>query len=655
MTESHKKPLNKRRMWNILLAAAAILLAGLGADLFWQRETLGLKPEEKGVFALEAAETDGFVKTEDGWELRADTGSLTVERNGQFTGRLSLSYSYAERMDIRWFVWLHGESKPFEIEDHNSALIKTTVERLDARVDRIQIVWDREEMTPKDGKDEEADQEEETLPLVVTGLSCVNGYEMNWHRIVFVWLVLSLTAFLWRGRRWIASHLAEGYLIAVLHLGILMIVLAPANKVSWDEEVHFFHAYCVSWFGTEVKTNDILEKLFVADKENYPYNLPANRDERFQMNEELNRRMNEDAFVYSRGHALAGIYTPAYIPQAVGLRLGYLLHLPFTMVYEMGRLFQLLFCASVLAWAIHVIPVGKGILAGIGLLPTPVFLMSTYSYDAFLFCLFALGFAWFLKEYMNPEKPVEWPGFLVLVFSFAVGSMPKAIYIPLILVVLLLPQKKFKERRQEAAMKGLAVCLFLVLMASFVLPTALSPAETNDLRGGNTSEAGQIPYILSDIPRFLRMLILSVGRTFPAYTLGAEVFGGMGHVGLEMMRTAIPVLVFFLIFTDEKKSGRAQRAGLNAPARAWILLLCAGVIGMVWLAMYLAFTPVGYDQINGVQARYYIPLLLPLYLCLCPDQVKLRMDRNVLYPFALTAGAAVTLAAVVQTLLTRCG
>ncbi len=71
MTESHKKPLNKRRMWNILLAAAAILLAGLGADLFWQRETLGLKPEEKGVFALEAAETDGFVKTEDGWELRA--------------------------------------------------------------------------------------------------------------------------------------------------------------------------------------------------------------------------------------------------------------------------------------------------------------------------------------------------------------------------------------------------------------------------------------------------------------------------------------------------------------------------------------------------------------------------------------------------------
>ena len=656
MTESYKKQTNRRRLWNSLLLAALIFLAGLGADCFRQRKTLGLPSEEKGSFDLEVAAADGFVQTKDGWELVSDTGSLTVERNGQFTGRLYLSYSYAERMNLCWLVWLSDEEEPLRIEDHNSALIQTTVKRLDERIDKIQFLWDREEITPEDGGDTEPpDTEEELLPLVVTGLSCVNEYEINWHRAVFVWLVLTLAAFLWLGRRWVVSHLAEGYLIVVLHLGILMIVLAPANKVSWDEEVHFFHAYCVSWFGTEVKTNDILEKLFVADKENYPYNLPANRDERRQMNGELNRRMEEDAFVCSRGHALAGIYTPAYIPQAVGLRLGYLLHLPFSVVYQMGRLFNLLFCAAVLAWAIRVIPVGKAILAGIGLLPTPVFLMSMYSYDAFLFCLFALGFACFLKEYMSPEETIRWPGFLLLVSCFAVGSMPKAIYIPLILVVFLLPREKFKGRRQEAAMKGLAVLLFLVLMASFVLPTVLSPAETNDLRGGNTSEAGQIPYILSDIPRFLRMLGLSVCGTFPAYTLGAEVFGGMGHIGLELMSAVIPALVLFLIFADEKKTGGAAPLRLTGPARAWILLLCAGIVGMVWLAMYLAFTPVGYDRINGVQARYYIPLLLPLYLCLCPDQVKICVSRRVLYPFSLAATAAVTLAAVVQAELILCG
>ena len=30
---------------------------------------------------------------------------------------------------------------------------------------------------------------------------------------------------------------------------------------------------------------------------------------------------------------------------------------------------------------------------------------------------------------------------------------------------------------------------------------------------------------------------------------------------------------------------------------------------LIWLSMYLSFTPVGENQIDGVQARYYLPLL----------------------------------------------
>ena len=48
-----------RRIWNILLPAVLIFLAGLFADCFWQRETLGLAQEEKGTFDLEVTETDG--------------------------------------------------------------------------------------------------------------------------------------------------------------------------------------------------------------------------------------------------------------------------------------------------------------------------------------------------------------------------------------------------------------------------------------------------------------------------------------------------------------------------------------------------------------------------------------------------------------------
>jgi hypothetical protein len=45
------------------------------------------------------------------------------------------------------------------------------------------------------------------------------------------------------------------------------------------------------------------------------------------------------------------------------------------------------------------------------------------------------------------------------------------------------------------------------------------------------------------------------------------------------------------------------------------LVFLAGYVGTV-APLYLSFTPVGADQIFGVQGRYFIPLVLPLFLVL---------------------------------------
>lgn len=166
---------------------------------------------------------------------------------------------------------------------------------------------------------------------------------------------------------------------------------------------------------------------------------------------------------------------------------------------------------------------------------------------------------------MHQERKISWPAFALIALCFAIGSMPKAIYVPLILIVFLLPQEKFRDRRQEALMKGMAVLLFLALMASFVLPTVLSPAESNDLRGGNTSEAGQIPYILSDIPGFLQMLISSIRISLPGFTIGAAVYGSVGHLGQELFGTIIPLFVLAVLFADEKRLAQTadQTGGMN--------------------------------------------------------------------------------------------
>lgn len=680
--DEKKGKLAGKRLPLLLALIVGIMAAGFLVDGFCQREVLKLPREEQGVFSVdwEAKTMTGFSgeETAEGtvYRLAEEQGVVRFHLGGRYVDQMEIAYICEEMVHATWYVWEDGQEEPIQIEDENSALISATVVDIGMAVDRIEINWeidtsadssaDMDTETSGDAE-QEADPDsfadmdvrtdgdaEQGPSLILLEAGIVNQYRTNWFRMLFVWGILGLVSFLWFLRRWIGTHMTAAYLAVALTLGTMMIVLLPANKVSWDEEVHFFHAYCVSHFGTEVTTNEILERLFVADKENWPYNLPANRQERSQMNDTLNELMETQEYRYSRGHALAGIYTLAYLPQAIGLRLGFALRLPFTVTYQLGRWFGLLFAVLIFAWAIHRIPVGKSLTAMLGLLPTPLFLMSVYSYDPFITSLFVLGFACFLDEYRNWQRKITWPGFLLMAGCFAVGATPKALYIPLILVIWLLPHEKFRDRKQEYLMKGMATAAFLALMASFVLPEVMAPDEVGDVRGGNTSDVSQIAHIFSDIPGFLEMLVSSVLVTLPGFLFGTEVFGGFAHLRIGMLETAIPVLVFLVLLGEEKHlAGKQGR--LSWPARTLVLILCAAVIGMIWLAMYLAFTPVGAEEINGVQARYYLPLLLPVYLCICPEQLQIRIRSERLYLLTLAGSGAVTLIAMGIGMLGLCG
>ena len=68
------------------------------------------------------------------------------------------------------------------------------------------------------------------------------------------------------------------------------------------------------------------------------------------------------------------------------------------------------------------------------------------------------------------------------------------------------------------------------------------------------------------------------------------------------------------------------------------------VILLIWLAMYLSFTPVGEMKIAGVQARYYLPLL---YLgSLLVESIKMRVQISQVVVPKLTCISACILQAM---------
>jgi uncharacterized membrane protein len=89
-----------------------------------------------------------------------------------------------------------------------------------------------------------------------------------------------------------------------------------------------------------------------------------------------------------------------------------------------------------------------------------------------------------------------------------------------------------------------------------------------------------------------------------------------------------------------KKPGESQK--LKVPARLWAGLLILGIVLLTAGAMLIAWTERDSKVIEGLQGRYFLPLL-PLFLLIIKnDRIVLTADRNreILYAFVCMDGYA---------------
>lgn len=87
----------------------------------------------------------------------------------------------------------------------------------------------------------------------------------------------------------------------------------------------------------------------------------------------------------------------------------------------------------------------------------------------------------------------------------------------------------------------------------------------------------------------------------------------------------------------------------NIKNKIWLMLISAGVILLVEIAMYTGFTPIGAEFIGGVQGRYFIPVYILLLLCLSKknNYVKIKNSENI---YALIS-AILNLCVITETIL----
>lgn len=465
-----------------------------------------------------------------------------------------------------------------------------------------------------------------------------NEVEINKYRILFWIIVLSLGYCILFEKVFILQ-VEKFFLIFSIAFGLLTILCTQSARVSWDEQIHFRNVYKVA-YGKEIPWTEAALDIKNAS-------LPGcnTKAEYAQLRNCLDQR-GEDLLYTEVGETSVISYANlAYIPQAFLFRIGRMFGMPFSAAYAFGKFGNLLLYILVMFLAIHEARCRKVFLAFFALMPTVLFQAASYTYDNVVTCFLTLGCVLWTNEMLYPKEKHSLRNIIAALLLFVIGSLSKAVYIPIVLLLILLPQFRINGKKRKLLLWLGLGAVFALVMMTFVLPAITNTVAGNlsfggDSRGGDTSTVRQLISMFHHPLASIRLMLNNMFSFDNFRNLGTSaadhyLFGNLMFLNIASLGILkdkwcvilIPVFVLLLLWKDDKENNERY---LNVPTK-----LCSGVIlfmiiGLIWMALYLSFTPIGEETIAGVQARYYLPLIYLLAMLLHTKWINVQASDKIM-------------------------
>lgn len=414
-------------------------------------------------------------------------------------------------------------------------------------------------------------------------------------------------------------HSAEIYLLAVLLIfGVAVCLLLPISA-GYDEETHLMRVWQMSDFA------------FLPNEEKTPF--PAVYWELSYRRQFIVRAveagfwekygslpMDARDYIYGSVDTRSVYSPPLLLPQAMVMRfLGRSERLPALPVYYAIRLIGLI-SYTLLAWlAVRSIPFGKWILAILAASPVAILQASTISADAisngiaFLFIGGTIAIA--------NQKEIRWKEWGWLTLLFFILFFGKVNIVPLaVLPFLIIPPSRFNMRYGYILLFATTAALFAIEVIGWNL---LAYSQLHTAPEG-TSPAGQVAFILNNIPEFLSILGGTIRGRWFSYLLDWIAIYGFAY-------WPVPAWTFYIfaaaliaaLFINNDSIPTRTRLGL-------LFVFIASYIG-TYILMYVTFNPVGFKSIEGVQGRYFTTVMPLLFVGLA----GLPLFKRIRIPSAL--------------------
>lgn len=437
--------------------------------------------------------------------------------------------------------------------------------------------------------------------------------------LVMTILVLILATIIYYKKNIKAEKL---FLMTVPIVCLFFLITMPTFK-NHDEYYHWLKAYEISTGNlmTPIENNIQGSMMPEGVSKVFPNSEWINMDYKM-VQEKLEVTLEKDKQGILNPETAALYSFIQYIPQATGIALARLVTDNVYLITYAGRLVNLLVALILLYFAIKIIPFGKKLILIPAMIPIALEGFTSLSPDAMTISMAFLYLAYILNLAFGEKQQINWKDKFLLLLMSIVIALCKIVYIPLVGLILLIPKEKFKGGTNKSKILNFIVIAGIALAVN-LLWLGISSKYLSNFREGDSQI--QVALLFQNPIQYIQELLYTInlyGNNYVMSLFGMEI--GWGE--LVKIHSIVPYVlmgIYLLVaITDNDIKNKFKIYQL-----VWMVLVVLAIVALIFTSLYVQWTTVGSFSIEGVQGRYFLPIL-PLIMFLLGSTIKVKSSYS---------------------------
>ena len=425
----------------------------------------------------------------------------------------------------------------------------------------------------------------------------------------------------------IKENIENAYIVLATFFGIAMLFLIPPFNVP-DEGAHFIKSFETSYINNNdggysnlpKSIEDFFYKYVQGSLDGSTKYNGKNYLSDFLQSGEYDIR-SENIKDYTNTKFLSLV---PYIPSIITIAIARIINLSPLLLVVIGKFTNLLITITLCYLALKKISCFKKVLFVIALFP--IFLQQAGAINMdWLTNLSSLLIVVSVFYYRQTEKEIGIKDIALMSLIAIILAYCKFGYFPILLMVLLIPNEKFKDKKYAIIFKTLFI----------IVPSLLSYLQNSSLGISNDSPYYHIEYALSHPFSAMKVYFATAFERMPL-DIFRGLFDGFG-VSTQWHSSLVMYVLIALYVLLIASSGNGEKQ-FNWKERTLMLILSFLMICIIYSAMFFGWTYFGAPTIDGLQPRYFIPPVILIYLAITNNAIKLDVkNRNTVYSYSMIA------------------